>query len=279
MRGQISNTDYESLRQSIAKIGERVDKATSDAIDAVVQSGKERWNINDLADLKWQLSQKAKKEEWTPEQIWVEGGKMLPSWKDREQPAEEIYTPEHINMVYGALQIGSYRDPTSGAIVPWIDDAWSQAWEKAVAYATINLYGNDAAMARAMEIIQQRYPGANIEAGKVSVPWASLPLGVKQSDFDMLRKQRFAPWYSTSVYEPVEGWPKEAVAKAKEEDMTLAKFSNWMAEQGQLRMVPAAAQIADLSDEELVQRYKVAADPATKKAIEAEAQRRRDARK
>lgn len=183
--------------------------------------------------------------------------------EEARPPAEELYTPEKINMVYGALQIGGYRDPTTGQIVQWVTDKeakegkWTYAWEKAVAYATLNLYGNDAAMARAMEIIKQRYPEANIEPGKISVPWASLPEEIKQKDFNMLREHRkLAPWYSTSTFVPIGGWSREALKKAKDEDMTLAKFSNWLSEQGQIRMVPAPAKQA-------ARKYPTATNPTT----------------
>ena len=251
VRGEISNEDYEGLRLSVTKRGERIDKAASDMINLVAQSARER-GINDIADLKWQLRQAAKKNDWTPEQIYVEGRKMLPAWRDRPQPAKEIYTPLQINRVFGALKIGGYRDPTSGAIVTWRDDEWSTAWEKAVAFATLYLHGDDASLERAMQKIKQRYPEANVEPGKVSVPWASLPDEVKQQDLDMLRKAKRVPWQNTwfsgGVYEPVSGWSKEAVAKAKEKGMTLAKFSTWLSETGQIRMVPAPESLEGWED-------------------------------
>ncbi|MBA7566916.1 hypothetical protein ES708_08615 [subsurface metagenome] len=122
VRGDISNEDYESLRLSATKRGERTDKAASDAIDAVVQSGKER-GINDLADLKWQLSQAAKKNKWTPEQIWNEGGNMLPAWKDRPQPPEPEeppFTEESILKMIGMLERGGrYIDPKTKEVFPF----------------------------------------------------------------------------------------------------------------------------------------------------------------
>lgn len=123
IRKRISNEDYESLRLLVTKRGERVDKAASDTIDAVAQSAAETWQITNIADFKWQLAQAAKKNEWTPEQIWVEGSKMLPTWKDRPQPVEPAkppFTEESILKMEGILERGGrYIDPKTKEVVPF----------------------------------------------------------------------------------------------------------------------------------------------------------------
>jgi len=236
----LSDEDYESLRLMVAKRGDRTDKATADMLDAVTESAKQR-GINDLADFKWQLSQDAKKNNWTPEQVWTEGSNRIPAWKDA--PSLAIYTPAHVQGVFGDIKIGGRILPGNppGVITFWQDDTKSKAWEKAVAHALVNLEGDQANLDQAMRLIKEKYPEAEIVPGQVSVPWTSLPEEVKRRDFEALSKAKVTGGWIWKSYEPVGGWTQDQITKAHEEGMTPEKFGAWLREKGQIRMVPAPA--------------------------------------
>jgi len=163
-----------------------------------------------------------------------------------KETRREVYTSAHVQNVFADLRIGGRIVPGDplGGVKLWQDDEESKAWEKAVAHALVNLEGDEANLLRAMTIIKQKYPEAEIEPGKVSVPWTSLPEETKKRDFEALAKAKVTGGLIWKSYEPVGGWTQEQIAKAHESGMTPEKFGTWLREKGMVRMVPSARKAA-----------------------------------